>query len=156
MKTCLERLFRHLQWADDQVLRTAEAAGTFPQEALRLLAHILGAEQVWLARIQGRETVPVWPQLAVAECRALSGRNLEGYREVLAATAEEGFEAVVDYRDTRGTAHRTRLGDILLHVALHGAHHRGQIAALVRAAGLQPAGTDYILFCRSGLADGRP
>jgi uncharacterized damage-inducible protein DinB len=38
--------------------------------------------------------------------------------------------------------------DILLHVALHGSYHRGQVALLVREAANKPAPTDYIGFVR--------
>ncbi|MGA2079844.1 MAG: DinB family protein [Holophaga sp.] len=158
MKTALDRLFQHLHWADDQLLRAAEAAGDYPPPALRLLGHILGAERVWLLRIQGLDpgAAPVWPQLSIQECRALSDQNRRGHQERLAATPPEGFEEVIAYRDTKGVQHRTRLGDILLHVALHGAHHRGQIAAILRGAGMEPGGTDYIRFCRAGLLGGQP
>jgi uncharacterized damage-inducible protein DinB len=35
-------------------------------------------------------------------------------------------------------------GDVALHVAFHGVHHRGQIALLVRENGGKPAHTDFI------------
>jgi uncharacterized damage-inducible protein DinB len=44
------------------------------------------------------------------------------------------------------------VGDMLLHVALHGAYHRGQIALLVRAGGSTPSPTDYIAFIRGAPA----
>jgi uncharacterized damage-inducible protein DinB len=34
--------------------------------------------------------------------------------------------------------------EILTHVTIHSAYHRGQIASDVRSAGLEPAYTDYI------------
>jgi uncharacterized damage-inducible protein DinB len=54
----------------------------------------------------------------------------------------------VAYRTSRGEPFTTRLEDILAHVVLHGAHHRGQIALRVREAGGDPAGTDYITYVR--------
>jgi len=38
--------------------------------------------------------------------------------------------------------------DILLHVAMHGQYHRGQINQLLRGAGLEPISVDYIVFVR--------
>jgi uncharacterized damage-inducible protein DinB len=38
--------------------------------------------------------------------------------------------------------------DVLLHVALHGSYHRGQIAAAVRAAGGEPVNTDFVTWTR--------
>jgi len=147
----LARLFQHLEWADRGLLASFEQAGDPPPEALKLLAHLLAAEHIWLARIQaeGPPAHPVWPALAFPECRALADRNRQGYRALLDSLTASQLDAPVAYRDSRGNPFSTGLGDILLHVALHGAHHRGQIAALLRAAGRTPASTDYILFARS-------
>jgi uncharacterized damage-inducible protein DinB len=38
--------------------------------------------------------------------------------------------------------------DTLFLVALHGAYHRGQIAALIRREGLEPVATNFIIFAR--------
>jgi len=41
--------------------------------------------------------------------------------------------------------------DILTHVTIHSAYHRGQIASDLRAAGQAPAYTDFIHAVRLGL-----
>ena len=56
--------------------------------------------------------------------------------------------ASVRYRNSRGEEFHTPVGDLLTHVLMHGAYHRGQIAASVRRAGGEPAATDYIAFTR--------
>jgi uncharacterized damage-inducible protein DinB len=43
--------------------------------------------------------------------------------------------------------------EILTHVVIHSAYHRGQIASDVRAAGGVPAYTDYIHAVRQGLIE---
>ncbi len=43
--------------------------------------------------------------------------------------------------------------DILTHVVLHSAYHRGQIASQVRSGGEQPAYTDFIHAARQGLIE---
>jgi uncharacterized damage-inducible protein DinB len=37
---------------------------------------------------------------------------------------------------------------MLTHVALHGVHHRGQIAASLRSNEIEPPALDYIRFAR--------
>ncbi|MBN4081241.1 hypothetical protein JYT44_02630 [Caldithrix abyssi] len=37
---------------------------------------------------------------------------------------------------------------MLMHLALHGEHHRGQIARIMRRSGDKPAVMDFITFCR--------
>ncbi|NIP57628.1 MAG: damage-inducible protein DinB, partial [Gemmatimonadetes bacterium] len=43
---------------------------------------------------------------------------------------------------------RTPIGEILLHVLLHGSYHRGQIALRMRDVGEEPVNTDLITFVR--------
>jgi len=41
----------------------------------------------------------------------------------------------------------------LTHVIMHSAYHRGQIALEMRAAGMEPAHTDFIHAVRQGLVE---
>ena len=141
------RLFAHLDWADGRAL---DALRTAPDaDAVRRFAHVLGAEEVWLARLEGRAAAqPVWPELDLDGCAALAEGNRARWAAYLAALTPEILARELDYRMTNGTSSRSRVSDILLHVALHGQYHRGQIALLVRAAGGEPRGTDFITFAR--------
>lgn len=147
----LARLLAHLDWADRRALATLRAS---PEpDALRRLAHVLGAEEVWLARLEGRAPrQPVWPELTVDECAALAEANRAGYVAYLASLAPDDFGREIAYVNSAGQAFRSRVDDVLLHVALHGQYHRGQIALLVRQAGSAPEATDYIAFARGAPA----
>ena len=50
----LHTLFLHLAWADARLLQALETAASPPAEAIREYGHALGADEVWLARLQGR------------------------------------------------------------------------------------------------------
>ncbi len=148
----LERLFEHMSWADRAA---AEALGAAPAaaEALELYAHVLGAELVWLARLEASApAAAVWPRASLSECAALASRATEGYRTYLSALAARDLDRRVAYRNSAGQAFESRVEDILWHVALHGTYHRGQIALLLRQAGERPAATDYIAFVRGAPA----
>jgi len=158
MNPQLDRLFQHMAWADESVLASLDQSTSPNQDATRLFSHLLAAEHIWLARIQGQPATltSAWPTLSVAECRELAFRTLTGYRTPVAATSEDQLQSPVSYRNLQGAEFQTPLGDILLHVALHGAYHRGQIAASLRQAGIQPDSTDFILFSRLGHDTSRP
>ena len=148
MLDVLDRLFGHMDWADRAILESFRSA--LPSaRALEIYAHILGAEHVWLGRL--REVPPrhaVWPALEVEQCAVLAGENREGYREYLRGLSAAKLESEVGYLNSAGQSFRSRVDDILLHVALHGSYHRGQVALLVRGEGATPAPTDYIGFVR--------
>jgi uncharacterized damage-inducible protein DinB len=147
----LTRLFAHLDWADRRALAMLRA--TPDRDAVRRLAHLLAAEEVWLARLEGRTpTQPVWPDLDLDACAALADANRARWASYLAALTPESLAREVAYTNSAGEPFRSRLDDILLHVLLHGQYHRGQVALLVRAAGGEPQGTDYIAFARGAPA----
>lgn len=150
----LRRLFDHAAWADRRALEAVAAA---PEDrrapALRLLSHVLAAERVWLLRLVGEDSgvQPIWPALTPAECESLAAGNRSAYARYLAALTEELAASEVAYTNSQGAAFRTRVSDVLTHVALHGSYHRGQVAAALRAAGAEPVNTDFIAFAREGL-----
>jgi uncharacterized damage-inducible protein DinB len=141
------------RWANAETfasLRAAENAGVaLPPRAIATMAHIIGAERLWLARIAGEPSpLPVWPELdltgASRELTALGAP----WDELLHGTAFD-LERDVHYTNSRGMAFVSTVGEILTHVGLHSAHHRGQVAAAVRQAGGTPAYTDYIHYVRT-------
>lgn len=144
----ISRLVAHLAWADARTLEALRAMHAAPIDALRLFGHVLAAEQVWISRIDGRApNVPVWPSLELHECEALAARNQAAFAKH-AAAPPESLARAVRYRNTKGEEYVNTVEDILLHVALHGSYHRGQVARIVRAEGGAPHATDYIAFIR--------
>lgn len=151
MRESLLRLFEHVAWADARVLEALRSARRSPDRARLLLAHLLAAERVWLSRIMGEAKPPisVWPDLELDECADLAARNAAEIRGWIESTPEESLAQDVDYTNTRGEAFRNSVADILTHVALHGSYHRGQIAAALREAGVDPPNTDFIAWVRA-------
>jgi uncharacterized damage-inducible protein DinB len=145
----LRRLRAHAAWADEALmgaLRAApEAAG-----ARRELAHVLGAEAIWLARLEERPAgVAIWPELDDDSLDALRGTVRRDFDAYLDRLDERGLDATVTYRNSAGTSFTNRVGDVLLHVAMHGQYHRGKVNAMLRAAGASPAPVDFIGFVRA-------
>ena len=148
----IRRLFEHQDWADRAVEESLASSASPPEEALELYAHVLGAELVWLERVRGMQVTPVWPEADLAACRELAQRSRDGYRKLLDGVSEEALSAPIAYRNSAGADFESTLEDILLHVALHGTYHRGQVARILRSAGAAPASTDYIAFVRGAPA----
>jgi uncharacterized damage-inducible protein DinB len=156
----VRRLFEHLWWADERVLESIERAAAAPAEtaadagvAGELLAHVLGAELVWLDRTEGEaQSTAVWPEVDPAGCRALARHSRQRWATFLDALEERDLGREVVYANSAGDRFVSTVEEIALHVALHGAYHRGQIAMLLREAGAEPAPTDFIAFTRGAPA----
>jgi uncharacterized damage-inducible protein DinB len=149
----IRRLWAHLDWADDGFLDSLRGAAQWPDDALTELAHILGAEENWLARLEGRKpTLPIWPALSREEMVEAAGRVKSGYAEYLASLQERELPRNVAYTNSAGRSFETPIGDILLHVALHGQYHRGKVNVLLRQSGGEPIPADFISFARGAPA----
>lgn len=153
MRDHFRKLFKHVAWADARVLQSLRSAHSVLKKDLDLYSHILGSEHVWLSRIKGTSAkVAVWPTLTLDEAERLANENVAAFEGLIAELTEEGRDTPITYRNSAGDQFTSTLEDILTHVCLHGAYHRGQIAASIRAAGDVPSPTDYIAFARGAPA----
>lgn len=103
-----------------------------------------------MARLRPRQdTLPVWPELDVAAC----GRYLDELSRMWPEYLDEAPDASekIPYTNSKGETWTSTVEEILTHVVIHSAYHRGQIASDVRASGGTPAYTDYIHAVRQGL-----
>jgi uncharacterized damage-inducible protein DinB len=151
--TYLQRLVAHLGWADALVLESLRKARPLDPRAFEIYRHVLGAEDVWLARLKGEKpSLAVWPEVSLEECTGAAKRNLEGLKRYVSSLSQEDLARGVTYVNSAGNKFTSSVEDILLHVCLHGAYHRGQVSLALRACGAEPAPTDYIAFIRGAPA----
>jgi uncharacterized damage-inducible protein DinB len=68
----------------------------------------------------------------------------KAWRNLLSAASDEDLVRPVHYTNSKGETYTSTVADIMMHVAMHSAYHRGQIASDMRAAGVEPAYTDFI------------
>ena len=144
----LRRRFRHHAWAGSTL---AEAVAATPApDALRPFAHALAADRVWHHRLAGAPTasLEIWPALDADGCRALWAATTADWQTFLAESVRLG--EVAAYQNSRGEPFESPVADVLDHVLLHAAHHRGQACAALRAAGAVPPALDLIVWSRSG------
>jgi uncharacterized damage-inducible protein DinB len=148
----LHRLFAYDDWANREVLAALRSSANPPARSLKLIAHVLSAEGLWLARInQEKPSLPVWPELTLAQCEAEANKLGISWSSYLDDCEEFGLSQQIKYVNSIGESWTSQVDDILLHVITHSAYHRGQIASDMRAAGLTPAYTDLIHAVRREL-----
>jgi uncharacterized damage-inducible protein DinB len=152
MLDTVSRLVAYNEWADKRVIESLKSSMAIDPNVLRPLAHLLVAEKVWLMRLQGLDTVGIElsPELSIEECEILAAENQNGYETYLGALTSNNLDSVVKYKNSKGSTFHTSVRDILLHVSIHGAYHRGQLAKAIRAEGKTPVNTDFITFVRRG------
>jgi uncharacterized damage-inducible protein DinB len=125
--------------------------GTSHGSLLGTMAHILGAEQVWLSRFLG-DPLPSLPGLAdYPDLETLQwgfqehGASLEFF---LASLSCDQLLTDVVWQ-TRGETFQRPLWEPLMHMVQHSGYHRGQLTTMLRQLGYEPPETDLIGYLTS-------
>ena len=71
-----------------------------------------------------------------------------GWTAYLEGLSEAALDRAFEYKSLDAGWFRSVIGDILTQLFGHSLYHRGQIASLVKAAGGQPAATDFVYWSR--------
>jgi uncharacterized damage-inducible protein DinB len=146
----LRRQFAYDAWANHEVLTAIRTQGV-DERSLRYMAHILSAERLWLERLkQQPQSMPVWPQPEFAQCEALADEMGDHWSKYLDSLNDSSLAQSISYKNSKGEVWSNTVQDILTHILLHSAYHRGQIASHMRASGYTPAYTDFIHAVRRG------
>ena len=147
MYSYLVNQYKHMSWANRKLIACLKQDGVALAEALDLMSHIVSAEHVWLSRIRGQaEILTPWSKLTLPECEDYAEANGGGYLDIVLQLSEKRLHEPICFKLTNGTPMSTPLEDILCHVPLHGAHHRGQIARIIAQNDIKPPAVDYIIY----------
>ena len=151
-------LYDFNDWANRRVLDSC--AGLTPEQFTQdlrssfpsvrdTLAHILGAEWIWLERWNGKSPASLPPGTEYADLASLRARWEAFGPELLdfvsEVTASE-LEQVIEYTNFKGKTFAYPLGVMLQHVVNHGSYHRGQVATMLRQLGATPLSTDSLRY----------
>ncbi len=157
-------LFAYDAWANRRSLEACAAltpgqftrnlGSSFP--SIRdTLAHIVGAQFVWLERFHGRVPAGLLPPADFPDLASLTARSndlQQGLADYVNQLSAQDLAGTFEYRDLKGRAHSNLRWQALQHLANHGTYHRGQIATLLRQLGVKPVSTDLIAFYRERAA----
>jgi uncharacterized damage-inducible protein DinB len=139
------RMFSYDAWANRQCLSAMQAARLVSSDTVGRMAHVLSAEKLWFERLRNESpSLPVWPTASIQDCLALRDEMTARWRDYLAPLEPGAFDEKIEYRNSKGEPWSSRVEDVLTHVLMHSAYHRGQVALEMRAAGAEPAYTDFI------------
>ena len=116
-----------------------------------MLAHIYGADRIWLARWKGESPVKLYGDADFASLAVLrtSWDALEAeQRAFVTSLGTADLERTLDYKATDGKPFAQPLWQMLQHVVNHATHHRSEIATMVTMTKGSPPPTDMVLFYR--------
>jgi uncharacterized damage-inducible protein DinB len=116
--------------ADDRIL------------VLRLLDHIQAVDEIFSHNLQARphgHPAPRSAELPSLDVLARKAKSTgDWYADYADALLPEEVDEVIDFSFSNGEPARMTRGEMLLHVAMHAAGHRGQVALLLQKNGIKP------------------
>jgi uncharacterized damage-inducible protein DinB len=162
-----ERYRRWFEYEKDshaKVLEALESAGASARKtkafrkAVGLAGHIVAARRLWLFRLGAAKDAPTtfFPRGTTLSTLARNLRRMHAaWSDYLARIGEKKIASSFEYRSTEGVRYRDTVEDILTQLHGHSLYHRGQIAMLLRSAGIEPPQTDFVFWAREEIEDER-
>lgn len=156
----MSTLFDYNAWANHRQLEAASKLNS--EQFLRplsssfssvrdTLAHIYGAEWVWLERFQGRSPSGLPDVTQFADVSSLQERWNEFEPRLLGfvrGLTQADLDRMMEYKTLKFGVYRNPLWQSMQHLVNHGTYHRGQVTTLLRQLGAQPILTDLMHFYR--------
>jgi len=151
-------LYSYNRWANARSLEGASAVSSadFTKEvggsfaSLRgTLAHVYGAEWIWLERWRGTSPRKLPFSLDFPDVETIRSRwqDVEREQKEFLDSLDAGRLAeVISYVNLKGETFAYPLRRMLQHVVNHSTYHRGQVATLLRQLGATPLSTDLLLY----------
>ncbi len=157
-KAILDRHLQYTAWATNHVMT---AIAELPTEDLErdfktadrtivaTLAHIFGADRIWLDRVNGRRREKFMDdnERSLGFLREHWPPVHREWRQWLSGYTSD-LNVPISYSDLKGNPFSSTPAEIILHVVNHGTHHRGQVSGFLRALGRTPPPLDLIRFYR--------
>ena len=153
-------LYDYNAWANRRSLSAAAALtpeqftkpmGSSFSSVRDTLAHIFGAEWIWLERFQGRSpsSLPDAPQYSdLASLGERWGEFEPRLLNFVRGLTQSDLDRVMEYKTLKFGTYSNPLRQSMQHLVNHGTYHRGQITTLLRQLGAQPMLTDLMHFYR--------
>lgn len=152
-------LARYNAWANRRLYQACEALSTaeylhertsFFGSLHATLNHILVADHIWIARIEGRTPPRLeLDQILYGDLAGLKIARLaedERIRNIIAGIPEATLDQPLEYRNSRGDRFEMPLGLVLGHFFNHQTHHRGQVHGLLSQTAVPPPLLDLMDF----------
>ena len=145
-----EKLLAFNHWANKLYLETFSNNVSTPDNCLKMMSHIIGAEVIWLQRINAKAiTLSAFEPKTAEVLIAMNTDLTEKWVQKIAEIREKSNPMNINYKNLEGVDFSSTFEDILIHICNHGTYHRAQIAQELKMAGIKPPSTDFIIFSRT-------
>jgi uncharacterized damage-inducible protein DinB/putative sterol carrier protein len=145
----LERLFRYKAQADDEILaamRLFDDDSPAKEIAIRVLSHTYVVDRIFAANLTGAEhgygAANTSEAPTLEELSGAIRSNDRWYIDYVSRLEDAQLAERIDFTFTDGAPGRMSREEMLLHVTIHGASHRGQVGWMMMENSITPPAAD--------------
>lgn len=157
----VQLMARYNAWQNESLCKAADQLddegrwrdrGAFFKSIAETFNHVLWADEVWLSRLTGSAKPPIGGRDAVTYVKDWAEfRRIRAERDAQIVAWAEAVEpawlrgTLIWYSGAAGREMGKLRAFVIAHLFNHQTHHRGQIHAMLTAAGAKPEDTDLFL-----------
>lgn len=146
MKEEFKELFTYNNHFNQKLIALlSENLQSISDKNLRLINHLVNAQQIWNARIASEEEFEVWQVNKWEELLRIDNENYSKSIEIIDSSK---LDNIIEYVNSKGIKFSNKIKDILFHIINHSTYHRAQIATELKNCGIEPINTDYVFYKR--------
>ncbi len=158
----LERVFSYKAKANDEILaaiRQFDNASPAKELAIRVLNHTYAVDRIFAANLQRTKHGYTSPNPLQApsleELSAAIKKSDQWYIDYVSRLDEIQLAEHIDFTFTDGLPGRMSREEMLMHVTIHGAGHRGQLSVLMMQNSITPPGDGFTSYLHKAVAPSR-
>ncbi|MBI9072658.1 MAG: hypothetical protein JEY94_13730 [Melioribacteraceae bacterium] len=119
-----------------------------PKRCIKLLSHLIAYQDMWYEKLKKHIefNIAVWDTYTLVECEILNKQSWSHWQNLIKYKKRDALFENFTYRNSAGIPSEMMLIDITKNIFEHSAHHRGQIALLLKQNKIEPPDLSYFSF----------
>ncbi len=151
MKDYLLKIFNYNHWSNELLLETIEKNNVKDEYIIKMMSHNLNAQRKRYNHISGDITTvfDIWEIHSLEQLKSKNNALTELYIKMISKLKLSKLNEKIETTSLEGDKFFMSVTDIMIHIANHSAHHRGQISLRLRELGIAPPDYGYLIYCKS-------
>lgn len=150
MKDYLLKLFNYNHWSNEALLETVEKNKINDEYVLKMLSHTMYIQRKRYNQLVGANYVEIdlWDTHTVEILKTHNDALTELYIKLISKMSLSNLNEKIETKAINGEVFYMSITDILIHVANHSSHHRGQVSLRIKELGHVPPEYSYLYYCK--------
>jgi len=151
MKDYLLKIFNYSHWSNELLFETIEQNNVQDAYITKMMCHILNTQRMRYNKLTGdpHTAIDLWAVYNLENLKSKNSALTELYIKFVSKLRLAKLNEKVETTTLDGDTFFMTITDILIHVANHGTHHRGQVSQRLRELGIAPPNYGYIYYAKS-------